>query len=349
MKKIQILILTDYPPSEEAFYRYSDLPNKQKLSWGNIEFDLSPQDNKHYDAVLVLNEPSQSRYVSYRQNQKFTLMQEPGEDIFNHSFMFLHDTTNKATFSCLKNHINVEASPPYLGWYFFNKSYSELLNLPLPHKSKKISCIASNLQSLAGHQKRYNFVNHCLNLNLGIDFFGKSFKFIEDKWNALYPYQYSIAIENSSKQYYFTEKIQDCFLTYTVPLYFGCTNISQYFPKNSFIHLDINNYAQAIKTIRNAIENDDFDSRINDLKEARDLVLNKYHVTAFAKNEIVPRIDFSAIPKAYFIQKKNNLTRKIICLLLNIPHWHPNSKKVMQKLLKKILFRFKPSDHLLNK
>ena len=47
--------------------------------------------------------------------------------------------------------------------------------------------------------------------------------------------QYNIAIENSRHRNYFTEKIVDCFLTKTIPIYWGCPNIDEYFDINGII------------------------------------------------------------------------------------------------------------------
>lgn len=40
---------------------------------------------------------------------------------------------------------------------------------------------------------------------------------------------FGIAIENTSHNGYFTEKILDCFLMKTIPIYWGCTDIGNYF------------------------------------------------------------------------------------------------------------------------
>lgn len=45
----------------------------------------------------------------------------------------------------------------------------------------------------------------------------------------LFDSMFHIAIENTSIANYFSEKIIDCFQTKTVPIYYGCTNIGEYF------------------------------------------------------------------------------------------------------------------------
>ncbi|MDP3372003.1 MAG: hypothetical protein Q8S21_03845 [Candidatus Paracaedibacteraceae bacterium] len=45
----------------------------------------------------------------------------------------------------------------------------------------------------------------------------------------VYQDQFSIAIENCNQHNYFTEKVLECFMTLTIPIYIGCPNIGDYF------------------------------------------------------------------------------------------------------------------------
>lgn len=55
---------------------------------------------------------------------------------------------------------------------------------------------------------------------------------------ALFDSQYHICIENQSIGNYFTEKLIDPFLTSTIPIYWGCTNIEDYFNVDGMILFD---------------------------------------------------------------------------------------------------------------
>jgi hypothetical protein len=46
---------------------------------------------------------------------------------------------------------------------------------------------------------------------------------------------YSIVVESSSEPNYFTEKLIDCLVTKTIPIYWGCPNISEYFDTSYWI------------------------------------------------------------------------------------------------------------------
>jgi len=41
--------------------------------------------------------------------------------------------------------------------------------------------------------------------------------------------KFHIACENQDMPNMYSEKLLDCFKTYTIPIYFGCTNIEKYF------------------------------------------------------------------------------------------------------------------------
>jgi hypothetical protein len=49
---------------------------------------------------------------------------------------------------------------------------------------------------------------------------------------------FGVAIENTSHNGYFTEKILDCFLLKTIPLYWGCSNIDNFFEQDGIITFD---------------------------------------------------------------------------------------------------------------
>lgn len=58
----------------------------------------------------------------------------------------------------------------------------------------------------------------------------------DDKINLFYS-MYSVATENSSIFNYFTEKLIDCLITKTIPVYWGCPNIMEYFDTSYWINV----------------------------------------------------------------------------------------------------------------
>jgi len=132
-------------------------------------------------------------------------------------------------------------------------------------KPKHISFITSNKTMTEGHRFRIGCAQKIINLNLpNIDLYGVGIKEIQGKIEGLKDYKFSIAIENGVHDNYFTEKILDCFLTGTVPIYRGCNNIGELFNTKGF--LIFNTEEELLELINNLTEEDYF-SREEYIKE----------------------------------------------------------------------------------
>ena len=59
---------------------------------------------------------------------------------------------------------------------------------------------------------------------------------IPNKNVALENAKFTISLENSEINNYFSEKLLDCFETKTIPLYWGCPNVSSYFNMDGILH-----------------------------------------------------------------------------------------------------------------
>lgn len=101
-----------------------------------------------------------------------------------------------------------------------------------PNKTELLSMISSGKTSAPGHKLRQEIMK---SLKDKIHLFGKEVNPIDDKETGLQPYMFSVAVENSRNGCYFTEKILDCFTTRTVPIYWGCPVLEDYFDMNGVI------------------------------------------------------------------------------------------------------------------
>lgn len=102
-------------------------------------------------------------------------------------------------------------------------------------KTKEISIIASVKRQTMGHNLRHNIIQSNI---MNLDLFGNGYNPIEDKITALKDYRFSLIIENEKIDNWFTEKIIDCLTTGTIPVYWGCPNIDDYFDTRGFIIVD---------------------------------------------------------------------------------------------------------------
>lgn len=95
------------------------------------------------------------------------------------------------------------------------------------------------------------------------------------KYRGLANYRKSIAIENSSQKNYFTEKLIDCFVCNTLPIYWGCPNIFDFFPEKSIRKIsNEDSIDEIINKINEPISYDEIEA----LKTAKYLVMYKYNL-----------------------------------------------------------------------
>jgi len=105
---------------------------------------------------------------------------------------------------------------------------------PIPlyfKKEKLISIVASTKNQTEGHMLREKAIKKFQPL----DVFGRGRLEIQKKEEALWPYFFSVVIENASYPNYFTEKITDCFMAKTVPIYWGSPTIHEHFNKSGIL------------------------------------------------------------------------------------------------------------------
>ncbi len=125
-------------------------------------------------------------------------------------------------------------------------------------KTKDISIIASGKNQTTGHILRHEIIQRTKGM---VDVYGGGYRFIPNKLEALKDYRFSIIIENCQVNGYFTEKLIDCMVTGTIPIYWGSSSIN-----NEFNHLGLLTFNTA----------DEFISLISTVKYS-DMFENAYH------------------------------------------------------------------------
>lgn len=136
----------------------------------------------------------------------------------------------------LSNSINNFIYVPHGGTWLRNE------DIGIHDKTKNISFIYSDKQWNLGHRLRHNFANYLKEKEINIDYYGSGpNNRIEFKTTALKDYRFSIVIENSVVDSYFTEKIIDCFLSGVIPIYWGTSKISDYFDLDGIIQMPSSN------------------------------------------------------------------------------------------------------------
>ena len=136
-------------------------------------------------------------------------------------------------------------------------------------KTKNISIISSDKTQATGHKLRHSVISK---FNDKFDVYGRKYNPIKNKIDGLMDYRFSIVIENCKRDYWFTEKLIDCLRTGTIPIYWGCPSIGDFFDIRGFILFDdIND----LENILNNLTEEDYISKLEYVKENFKLTLQE--------------------------------------------------------------------------
>jgi hypothetical protein len=272
---------------KEPIFRQT--PNSKGI-WGKYQFFVNSDIQDYHFWVLyeapmeIAHGPCNPENVIYVTVEPPALRQYPDE--------YLAQFATVITCHRTVTHPDVRFTQQAIPWYFGSWhqmttppprgpiSYEEFKTIN-PPKPRCLAAVSSNLRRTKGHWARLNFVQE-LKTRLGdrVDIYGRGIRDFGDKSEPIADYKYHIAIENSQIPDYWTEKLADPFLGNAFPFYFGCPNIHQYFPAGSYQLIDIHDLQGSINIIENSIAANTWENSQPQLKQARELVLDRYNLFA---------------------------------------------------------------------
>jgi len=204
------------------FFDY--IPTQEELSYNNINIFAHAEINEyfgHHDWII--------------QNQ--------------HLFSFILTWSDKVLNNC-ENAMFLPFGSTWLKKEQYENQYE---------KKFQVSHVRGNLLKTYGHTLRFEYHNRSHELKIPY----KSWEVagireqIETcaiaKCELFGDAQYGVVIENTSRRGYFTEKIMEMFLFKTIPVYWGCSNIGEFFNIDGIITFE--NVDDAIHKINKLDEN----------------------------------------------------------------------------------------------
>lgn len=217
------------------------------------------------DYYIILD--GYNKFEELDEHKKVYFQREPPAIVSKHAF----DHDKAAYIGSYPNHY-------HLATWQLKIPFDKLANLKCPDKKKLLSTVTSRKMTTKGQRQRVKVAETVKNIVPAMGFYGRGFKPLNQngycKKGGLLPYRYSLACENCQVPNYFTEKIIDCMLCWTKPIYWGCPNIDQYFPKGSYATVDIFHKNAAEMIVEEVKKPVDYDA----LGQARELILNKYNI-----------------------------------------------------------------------
>ena len=216
-----IISRDDIKPDDIVIYTNENLTDVTSISSKNIAFICESYDyhKRYYDWIKL-----------------------------NHDKFDIVLTWNKELLELNPNKFKLQL----FGTTWIHKSFRKVYE-----KNKLCSIIASNKRVTSGHKLRHKIIDYLIENNIEIvDFFGGRFNNLaymtskpytqehsgqhesNKKINALKDYMFTISILSSKSDYEFDEKLIDCFLTGTVPVFWGCPSIHKFFNVKGMLMFD---------------------------------------------------------------------------------------------------------------
>jgi hypothetical protein len=244
--------------------------------WGDIHF--TEEAVTECDFLIVLQRPAHQIEVTCPEGNVWLITQEPPVRYFRFLTRSFKYFDRVYSYYNHVRHPHMRSMQPVLPWHVL-KSYSYLHHLSwqgLKSKDKELVWITSNRNGFEGQKLRMVFKNHIEQSSIRLQVFGRGFTPIADKFDGLSPFKYALAIENFSTEHYWTEKIVDALLSWCLPFYWGAPNLEDYLPSLSFIRIDISDPQKSIAVIEKAMQENEWEKRLEAIAEARNLILNRY-------------------------------------------------------------------------
>jgi hypothetical protein len=164
----------------------------------------------------------------------------------------------------------------------FLHSNDEYKQMAFNNKKLETSFMCGPKHLIEGHFLRHKIYNRKSEITTPTKWL-----FSGDKKPCFGESMFHLTIENSKNQNYFTEKIIDAFITKTIPVYWGCPNIEEFFDIRGMYVFENENEAIAI---------------INSLTEE----------DYYSKKEYIEKNYQTAIYYAEFFMRSKNIIKEII-------------------------------------
>jgi len=223
------------------------MSNRQEINLIGGTFNHSPSTSGFEPLYMKWVKGSQTSPISIYVDH--SLMSTPNPNTKNYGWLCESKTIIGNVYSWCKNNVNylknnficifthdtelVSISDVFVLTQCSAKSflnYGEIYS-----KTKLVSMIASNKRMCPEHIYRQEIIKKFSNK---CDHYGRGFKELINKEDGLKDYCFSITMENATYPNMVSEKLADCFMTGTIPIYYGIPNIGDFFNPEGIITLN---------------------------------------------------------------------------------------------------------------
>lgn len=238
------------------------------------------------DALLVYTRASYSLPTRLPKERTIFVAGEP-DVIHPFSTGFMNQfglvlTSSAKTLTTHKIHDSI-CSMPFVGLNFNDMDHpmnlTDFAAMDCPPKDERISVVTSAKAYTDFHKKRLVFLEQLKEkIPEKLVMYGRGFKSIDDKKDALLPHKYHLSLENGGGPFSWTEKLSDPLLCYALPFYHGCENYHENLPVDAAVPVKLDNVDEVINIMIAAQKDNLWEKRRPAIHEARRRILTDYNL-----------------------------------------------------------------------
>lgn len=234
----------------------NDLPQYMRWDRQNMNND-----------IMLFTDQCLKEVDNYNNKYKIAMMGEPRVIIGQEYYDWITQNAHKFSY-VLTYYDELLKKIPNARFYTSSGSFLWKKDWQLWPKTKNLAMIASHKNYAPGHKFRFEVVN-AIGAKCG-DFYGHGFgKSFENHIDVMKDYRFHIAILNSSEPCYWTDILQDCLLTGTVPIFWlkGEDWLKRFFNPEGYILFETIDQLDSILDEVNANGLEIYNSKIEAIKD----------------------------------------------------------------------------------
>lgn len=227
--------------------------NSRYFIWDRFNYGLDTHFYSHLAMLETMGKPDrkygimmESRAITpddYNIFRKNKGLEKEFERVFTYDDRLLNEVENAAFYPVCA-----------AVWYGVDDSKAVLDAKAYEKKERNVSIVSSDKASSELHRFRIEVAKLCKRDGLADTFGtfdgGKLCKIEE----SLTRYRYSIAIENVISDYFFCEKLTNCFAAQTIPIYLGARKIDEFFNVDGIIQIKTNDLSEIENVLKQCDE-----------------------------------------------------------------------------------------------
>jgi hypothetical protein len=317
IKKVRVKLLCNWCSSQDLCKDWNRMSQDNNYCWNNIEITW---ENSNIDFYVIINKPQKNDFYIPERTIIFHMEPRCDNSLHNWGVKTWGEWENPDENIFL--HVRTISKYPMIAYWQLSTNYNDFYIKNIIKKYDYISSICSSKYFDPGHIKRIDFINYVESKNddiVKIDIFGyKNFhnfknyrgQTVVHKEEGMEKYKYYFMTENNSEYNYATEKIYEPILMECLCFYWGCPNLSDWINPKAYIILDLDDFEKSFNIIKQSIEKNLWEERLEIIKEEKNKILEKYMFFPTLENILFEQFNFSLNPSLEEIKNKKEKYNK---------------------------------------